>query len=129
MPSMTASAPTKIPGITPVSGKDPKKMAEQLKNPRPKKPKMEVMKTDKNGQWSLEKRQWSDKDAKWVYHKELDDANRKVEHTNTGQRGIKAYTTSVHGTAEEQANSGHYPILPVKHIPVSQHIAERKVKN
>ncbi|CAM6003895.1 unnamed protein product [Sphagnum balticum] len=45
----------KLPGVAPVSGKDPKKMAEQLKNPRPKKAKVEVLKTDKNGQWSLHK--------------------------------------------------------------------------
>lgn len=46
---------TELPGVAPVSGKDPKKMAEQLKNPRPKKPKVEVLKVEKNGQWSLEK--------------------------------------------------------------------------
>ena len=45
----------KLPGVAPVSGKDPVKMAQQLKNPRPTKPKVEVLKTDKNGQWSLEK--------------------------------------------------------------------------
>src|SRR5689334_8501562 len=53
MPSV-ASSPTKIPGVAPASGKDPKKMAEQLKNPRPKKVKVEVLKFEKNGQWSLE---------------------------------------------------------------------------
>ena len=56
MPSINASAaPTKIPGITPASTKDPKAMAAQLKNPRPKKPKVEMLKFDKNGQWSLQK--------------------------------------------------------------------------
>ena len=47
--------PPKLPGVAPASGKDPKKMAQQLKNPRPKAPKVEVLKTDKNGQWSLDK--------------------------------------------------------------------------
>jgi hypothetical protein len=47
--------PPKLPGVAAASGKDPKKMAEQLKNPRPTKPKVEVLKTDKNGQWSLNK--------------------------------------------------------------------------
>lgn len=57
MPSISAtSAPKpKLPGVSPASNKDPKKMAEQLKNPRPKKPKIEMLKVDKNGQWSLEK--------------------------------------------------------------------------
>lgn len=51
-----AAAPKpKLPGVAPASTKDPKKMAEQLKNPRPKKPKIEVLKVEKNGQWSLEK--------------------------------------------------------------------------
>lgn len=53
--STVPAAPQKLPGVAPASGKDPKKMAEQLKNPRPKKPKIEVLKVEKNGQWSLEK--------------------------------------------------------------------------
>lgn len=52
-PGSSAKAP-KLPGVAPASGKDPKKMAEQLKNPRPKKAKVEILKTDKNGQWSLD---------------------------------------------------------------------------
>ena len=55
LPSKTGAAPTKLPGVAVPSGKDPKAMAAQLKNPRPKKPTMEILKTDKNGQWSLEK--------------------------------------------------------------------------
>jgi hypothetical protein len=56
MPSSSGVATkTKLPGIAPVSGKDPKKMAEQLKNPRPTKPRVEVLKVEKNGQWSLDK--------------------------------------------------------------------------
>lgn len=51
----TGAKPPKLPGVTTASTKDPKKMAEQLKNPKPKKPKIEIMKTDKNGQWSLHK--------------------------------------------------------------------------
>lgn len=56
MPSASAApAKTKLPGMSPASNKDPKKMAEQLKNPKPMKPKIEVLKVEKNGQWSLEK--------------------------------------------------------------------------
>lgn len=55
MPAAGSTKAPKLPGVSPASGKDPKKMAEQLKNPRPTKAKVEVMKTDKNGQWSLEK--------------------------------------------------------------------------
>ena len=51
--SSGSSVKSKLPGVAPASGKDPKKMAEQLKNPRPKKPKVEMLKADKNGQWSL----------------------------------------------------------------------------
>ena len=54
MPSLSTPPPTKIPGLSPPSNKDPKKVAQQLKNPRPKKPNMEILKTDQNGQWSLE---------------------------------------------------------------------------
>ena len=49
-----APKPVKMPGVSPSSNKDPAKVAQQLKNPKPMKPKIEVMKTDKNGQWSLE---------------------------------------------------------------------------
>jgi hypothetical protein len=55
MPSTTGKAPTKLPGAAITSNKDPKAVATQLKNPRPIKPKIEVMKTAANGQWSLEK--------------------------------------------------------------------------
>lgn len=49
----------KIPSIAPKSLKDPQKIAEQLKNPAPKKTKIEILKTDKNGQWQLlEKATW-----------------------------------------------------------------------
>jgi hypothetical protein len=55
MPSVSAGSSTVLPGVAPPSNKDPKKMAEQLKNPRPTKPpKIEVLKVEKNGQWSLE---------------------------------------------------------------------------
>jgi len=51
--SGTSVKPPKLPGVAPASGKDPVKMAQQLKNPRPKKAKVEILKTEKNGQWSL----------------------------------------------------------------------------
>jgi len=54
MPAVKAGKPLELPGVAPASGKDPKKVAQQLKNPRPKKVKIQMMKTDKNGQWSLE---------------------------------------------------------------------------
>lgn len=48
------SAPTKMPGAgVPVSKKDPVKVAEQSKNPAPKKAPMELLKIHSNGQWSL----------------------------------------------------------------------------
>jgi len=50
---------TKIPGIAPNTLKDPNKVAQQFKNPAPKKPKMEILKTTSNGQWDLiEKAVW-----------------------------------------------------------------------
>jgi len=55
MPSTTGGAPTKLPGAVITSNKDPKAMAAQLKNPRPTKPKVEMMKTAVNGQWSIVK--------------------------------------------------------------------------
>src|SRR5271163_614863 len=54
-PVRTGSKPSELPGVAPNSNKDPVKMAQQLKNPKPKKPKIEMMKFDKNGQWSLHK--------------------------------------------------------------------------
>jgi len=55
-PSIKQPTANKIPsGLPPPSKKDPVKVAEQLKNPNPEKVKIEVLKTDQNGQWSLEK--------------------------------------------------------------------------
>jgi len=51
--SSTPAKPAQIPGVSTASTKDPKKMAEQLKNPRPKKPKIEMLKVANNGQWEL----------------------------------------------------------------------------
>lgn len=55
-PSLTVKKPKapEIPGVPPISGKDPKKMAEQLKNPTERKAKIEMLKFDNNGQWSLD---------------------------------------------------------------------------
>ena len=54
MPNIQPTKPTKIPGVAPSTKKDPAKVAEQLKNPRPTKPKIEILKTAENGQWTLE---------------------------------------------------------------------------
>ena len=62
-PSMKVSKPSikqpslgKIPsGLPPPSKKDPAKVAEQLKHPQPGKVKVEVLKVEGNGQWSLDK--------------------------------------------------------------------------
>lgn len=55
-PSIRQPTIGKIPsGLPPPSKKDPVKMAEQLKNPNPEKVKVEILKTEHNGQWSLEK--------------------------------------------------------------------------
>lgn len=49
-------APKPLPGgQAPASKKDPTKIAEQLKNPRPGAVKVDVLKFEDNGQWSLEK--------------------------------------------------------------------------
>lgn len=54
-PVRTGSKPTELPGVAPGTNKDPVKMAQQLKNPKPKKPKIDMLKFDKNGQWYLDK--------------------------------------------------------------------------
>ena len=51
----TPSKQTKLPGVAPKTKKDPKKIAEQIRNPTQRKQTLEVLKFDKNGQWSLEK--------------------------------------------------------------------------
>ena len=55
LPPVSSSAPTQLPGVAVPSNKDPKAVAAQLKNPRPKKPKMEMLKSHANGQWYLDK--------------------------------------------------------------------------
>jgi hypothetical protein len=65
-PSMIPKKPSapKLPGIKPSSSKDPKKMAEQLKNPTQRAAKIksiEVLKTDSQGQWKIEKADTGDK--------------------------------------------------------------------
>lgn len=46
---------TKIPGIKPKTNKNPKKVAEQLKNPEQRKLTIEMLKFDLRGQWTLHK--------------------------------------------------------------------------
>lgn len=54
-PSIKQPTVGKIPsGLPPPSKKDPAKVAEQLKNPNPGKVNVEILKVEKNGQWSLE---------------------------------------------------------------------------
>jgi hypothetical protein len=56
-PSMApkATATTKMPGMTPAGKKDPKKIAQQIKDGSMSTKTQKVMlKFDKNGQWSLE---------------------------------------------------------------------------
>lgn len=57
MPSVSVGGTDKLPGVAPPNKKDPKKIAEQLKNPRPAKPNMEILKFDRGGQWSLHSRE------------------------------------------------------------------------
>jgi hypothetical protein len=64
----------------------------------------------------LVKRKWTTPEARAIRIHEQKVADRKVEHTNTGQRGIKAYTSSPHGTAEEQAYRDFRPPAPIKHF-------------
>jgi len=51
-PKMPGITP-KMPSIAPSSKKDPSKVAQQLKNPRPMKPKTGGVKVSKLGQWSM----------------------------------------------------------------------------
>lgn len=66
MPSVSTGPSSKIPGVTPTMNKDPVKMTQQLKNPRPGKVKVEVLKTASNGQWSLSKSVDEDTDKEKV---------------------------------------------------------------
>lgn len=53
-PSIKQPSANKLPsGLPPPSKKDPVKVAQQLKNPNPEKVKVEVLKVEENGQWSL----------------------------------------------------------------------------
>lgn len=55
-PSIKQSSTSKIPSaLPPPSKKDPKKVAEQLRNPNPGKVNVEVLKIEDNGQWTLSK--------------------------------------------------------------------------
>ncbi len=47
-------AKSKMPGVNPNAKKDPKKVAEQLKNADVQKLKAPVLKADSNGQWKLD---------------------------------------------------------------------------
>ncbi len=55
-PSMTPKKPKqpKLPGITPNGKKDPKKIAQQLKEGQLSNKNVEMLKVEKNGQWRLE---------------------------------------------------------------------------
>lgn len=100
MPSVSAgSAPTKLPGVAPASGKDPKKMAEQLKNPRPKKPKIEMLKYDANGQWRLDKED----------HYRIHVDGQPV----TGAMPLKTLTTQ-HGPVKHIESNPANKIVPIK---------------
>ena len=53
-PSMKASGKApKIGGVSANTNKDPKKVAQQLKNAETQKIKMPMLKADHNGQWTL----------------------------------------------------------------------------
>jgi hypothetical protein len=54
-PSITPKIPNKMPGITPETKKDPKKVAQQIKDGSMSTKTQKIMlKTAKNGQWTLE---------------------------------------------------------------------------
>lgn len=52
MPTISKPPSLKTPGVSPVSKKDPVKIAQQLKNPKETKPKTSL-KISKLGQWSM----------------------------------------------------------------------------
>lgn len=102
MPSLSGGgAKPKLPGVAPASTKDPKKMAEQLKNPRPKKPKIEMLKFDKNGQWSL------DKEDEQKYNIKVDG------YDITEPKTLKDITTN-HGPVKHIESNPANKIVPVK---------------
>lgn len=107
VPSVSATAPAKIPGVAPTSNKDPKKMAEQLKNPRPKKPKLELLKFSDNGQWSL--------------HKNNEDEMHYVIHVQgqpiTKPMPLKDLVAN-HGSVKHIESSPHNKVVPVKKQPM-----------
>lgn len=54
-PSMTPNIPNKMPGVAPEAKKDPKKIAQQIKDGSMSTKTQKIMlKTAKNGQWTLE---------------------------------------------------------------------------
>ena len=60
-----AAKPSEVAGgPAPASQKDPIKVVEQLRNPHPSGPKMEVLKVEDNGQWSLAKVAIADEDSR-----------------------------------------------------------------
>ena len=94
-----SSRASKLPGMSPASTKDPKKMAEQLKDPKPKKPKVEVLKFDANGQWSLDK---AVEDRIGIGHSVSELKGKGVEylvHPQTGEVRAKFFNGNMIGQA------------------------------
>lgn len=52
-PSMKPKVPKKMPGIKPASQKDPKKVAQQIKEGSVQQPKTPMLKFNAGGQWTL----------------------------------------------------------------------------
>jgi hypothetical protein len=53
MPRTTGRNPTKMPGVAAAQKKDPKKVAEQIREGTTRFNALEMLKFDKNGQWKL----------------------------------------------------------------------------
>ena len=53
--TVSSSQVTKLPGLAPKNMKDPKKVAQQLKNGEVRAQTLDMLKFNENGQWSLHK--------------------------------------------------------------------------
>lgn len=80
----TANTSSKLPGLMPASAKDPKKVAQQLKNKSVKpSTSMEMIKFEDNGQWNLVKKK--------------DESTIKLENSPTSLAHLNTVNPTIHG--------------------------------
>lgn len=100
MPKVPSAGGPKMPGVAPTSQKDPKKVAQQLKNPDLK-PKTKVTMM-KSGQWALSK------EEEQLYHIHMD-GNRITDKP----MNMKDLTTK-HGPVKHIESQPGQRVMPVK---------------